>query len=274
MRDPDLGGGRTAGARHRPLSRRWAGGAVAQTVQEATTPTSTVEVGAGVTTDGSYKAGEYNGLQNKGLFGIGQLDFRGGGAFDSDNAMRWRIKGSDLGLDTRSINAEFGKQGTYRVFGGYDELRRNRSDTYQTPYNGAGTNVLTLPGAWQVPTVAGSTGHQQLRERRQRARPRARDRRRPLHRRAHDFADLRRAADADGGADRRWSTRRPRPMCRSSTTTTCRPRAPESTSASTTTSIRSGASTRASGPSTRTASSRWARCPATPAPTSRRRSPT
>jgi MtrB/PioB family decaheme-associated outer membrane protein len=136
----------------------WAGGAVAQTVQEATTPTSTAEVGAGLTTDGSYKAGEYNGLQNKGLFGIGQLDFRGGGAFDSDDAMRWRIKGSDLGLDTRSISAEFGKQGIYRVFGGYDELRRNRSDTYQTPYSGAGTTALTLPGTWQVPTVAGSTG--------------------------------------------------------------------------------------------------------------------
>ena len=29
---------------------------------------------------------------------------------------------------------------------------RNRSDSYQTPYNGAGTNMLTLPGTWQVPT--------------------------------------------------------------------------------------------------------------------------
>ena len=44
----------------------------------------------------------------------------------------------------------------FRVTFGYDELRRNRSDSYQTPYNGAGTNILTLPGTWQVPLIPSS----------------------------------------------------------------------------------------------------------------------
>ena len=134
------------------------GVAAAQTAQEATTPTSTVEAGAAGISDGSYKAGEYNGLQKKGGVAIGNFDLRGGGAYDSDSAMRWRLKGIDLGLETRSLTAEVGVQGVFRINVGYDELRRNRSDSYQTPYSGAGTNVLTLPAGWQVPTVAGSTG--------------------------------------------------------------------------------------------------------------------
>ena len=134
------------------------GAAAAQTVQEATTPASTVEVGAAGISDGSYKAGEYNGLQKKGARALGNFDLRGGGAYDSDSAMRWRLKAVDLGLETRSLSAEVGVQGKFRINVGYDELRRNRSDSYQTPYSGAGTNILTLPAGWQVPTVAGSTG--------------------------------------------------------------------------------------------------------------------
>ena len=132
--------------------------AVAQSAQELSKPTSTVEVGVGDVSQGSYKAGEYNGLEKKGAFFLGNLDLRGGASFDSASALRWRIKGTDLGLETRSLSAQVGVQGKFRFNFGYDELRRNRSDSYQTPYNGAGTNILTLPGTWQVPTVAGSGG--------------------------------------------------------------------------------------------------------------------
>ena len=131
--------------------------AVAQDAQEPK-PTGTVEVGGGNVGDGSYKAGEYNGLQKKGTFFIGDLDLRNGASFDSASALRWRIKGTELGLETRGLSAQIGVQGRFRFNLGYDELRRNRSDSYQTPYDGTGTNVLTLPGTWLVPTVAGSGG--------------------------------------------------------------------------------------------------------------------
>ena len=39
---------------------------------------SAVEVGAGGVGTGSYKAGEYNGLQSQGGFVPGTIDFRGG----------------------------------------------------------------------------------------------------------------------------------------------------------------------------------------------------
>jgi MtrB/PioB family decaheme-associated outer membrane protein len=119
-------------------------------------PTSTVEVGPSDVSDGSFKAGEYNGLQSRGGYGIGNVDWRGGSAgYNSDSALRWRVRGTDLGLETRSLFGEIGQQGRFRLNIGYDELRRNRSDTYQTPYSG--TNTLTLPGGWIVPTVAGSS---------------------------------------------------------------------------------------------------------------------
>jgi len=120
-------------------------------------PLNTVEVGAGGVGSGSYKAAEYNGLQNQGGFLPGAVDFRGG-LRDGHGGVQWRVKGYDLGLETRNVTGELDVQSKFRLNFGYDGLRRNRSDSYQTPFNGTGTNVLTLPGTWLVPTVAGSSG--------------------------------------------------------------------------------------------------------------------
>jgi MtrB/PioB family decaheme-associated outer membrane protein len=121
-------------------------------VAQLTRPTSTVEAGAGYVSQDSFKFGEYNGLSHKGLYGIFNLDARGG-AYDSGDPMRWRITATDLGLDTRNATVDFGQQGKFRINFGYDELTRNRIDTYQTPYLGAGSSNLTLPGNWIAPKV-------------------------------------------------------------------------------------------------------------------------
>jgi MtrB/PioB family decaheme-associated outer membrane protein len=128
-----------------------------QTAAPAGPAASSVEVGGGDVSSGSFKAGEYNGLENKGGFAVGRFDLRGGGTYDSPTAFRWRIIGTDLGLETRAVTAEIGVQGSYRFTFGYSELLRNRSDSYQTPYNGAGTNTLTLPSSWLVPQIASSS---------------------------------------------------------------------------------------------------------------------
>jgi MtrB/PioB family decaheme-associated outer membrane protein len=129
------------------------GVAADDSVRQLTEPTNTVEVGAGYVTQDSAKFGEYNGLSNKGLFGIFNLDLRGGGSYNSSDPTRWRLFGNDLGLETRDIAGEYGKQGSFRINIGYDELRRARSDTYQTPYLGAGSDNLTLPPNWLKPFV-------------------------------------------------------------------------------------------------------------------------
>jgi MtrB/PioB family decaheme-associated outer membrane protein len=121
--------------------------------RQLTQPTNQVEAGVGYVSQDSFKFGEYNGLFNKGFYGIFNFDVRGGGTYDSNDPTRWRITGTDLGLDTRDVSAEFGQQGKFKINFGYDELRRNRSDTYQTPYQGAGSDTLTLPSNWVKPFV-------------------------------------------------------------------------------------------------------------------------
>lgn len=145
------------------------------TVADLTQPRSTVEIGAtyvnptnsenrsNVVPNGnggntSYKFGEYNGLQKQGTTAILNFDLRGGGSYDSEDANRYRITGTDLGLETRNLSADFGKQGSYRINLGYDELLRNRSDSYQTPYQGEGGNFFTLPSNWIKPVVPQTAG--------------------------------------------------------------------------------------------------------------------
>lgn len=127
--------------------------AVDPAVAELTQPHSIVEVGVGDVSDDSFKFGEYNGLQRTGLYGVGSIDLRGGGAYDSSDATRWRVTGTDLGLSSRSAYAEYGQQGRFRVSVAFDSLRRNRSDSYYSPYLGVGSSVLTLPAGWQIPLV-------------------------------------------------------------------------------------------------------------------------
>jgi hypothetical protein len=122
-------------------------------VKALTEPTDAVEIGAGYVSDRSLKFGEYNGLYNQGLYGIFNFDLRGGGAYDSGDPTRWRFIGTDIGLETRNVTGEYGQQGRFRITVGFDQLVKTRSDTYQTPYFGSGTDTLTLPSTWLVPRV-------------------------------------------------------------------------------------------------------------------------
>jgi hypothetical protein len=116
-------------------------------------PSSTIELGVGTTDKAKTKAHEYEGLQRKGSFLIGGFDLRGGGRYDSNDTTRWHLWGRDLGTDNRAFGFEQSLQGTARVAMAYEQFQRNRSDSYQTPLLGAGTNVLTLPSSWIVPVV-------------------------------------------------------------------------------------------------------------------------
>ncbi|MGE5668908.1 MAG: MtrB/PioB family outer membrane beta-barrel protein, partial [Betaproteobacteria bacterium] len=97
--------------------------------QQLTTPTNSVEVGAGYVTQDNVKFGQYNGLYNKGPFGIFNFDMSGGGAYDSSDPTRWRIFGNNLGLDSRDVTAEFARQGVFKIDVGFDQLHQIKSDT-------------------------------------------------------------------------------------------------------------------------------------------------
>lgn len=118
---------------------------------------SRLEVGAGMVSSKSYKANEYTGIYSKQL-AVGGFELRGGARFGSDDQTRWRLFGSDLGTDSRSLGGEYTEGSGTKIFFGWDELRRNRSDSYQTPLQGAGSSVLTLPSSWRVPLVPQVSG--------------------------------------------------------------------------------------------------------------------
>ena len=111
----------------------------------------TVDVGLGYVSDDSFKFGEYTGLNQKGGFFVGNASVRSRG----EDAAYWNVDASNLGVDSRSVSAEVGKQGAYKMFFKYKELPHFISDSVVTPFAGTGGTSLTLPSGW-VP--AGSTG--------------------------------------------------------------------------------------------------------------------
>ncbi|MGD8639481.1 MAG: MtrB/PioB family decaheme-associated outer membrane protein [Gammaproteobacteria bacterium] len=111
-----------------------------------------VEAGLGYVSEDSFKFGEYTGLHEQGGFLIGNLTSR---YRNSENALYWDITGTDLGLDSRMISLEGGKQGRYALWLSYDELPQYLSNSAHTPYTGSGGNRLTLPSDW---VFGGTTG--------------------------------------------------------------------------------------------------------------------
>ena len=123
----------------------------AEALAELTRPQSKIEIGVGVLSDGNFAAGNYTAFDRKGAFLIGNIDLRGSQySFDNpnDDKTRWRIVGTDLGLSSRSLSGEYGRQGAWRLTFGHDQIPRLRSDSYQTPFLGAGSTTLSLPNGF------------------------------------------------------------------------------------------------------------------------------
>jgi MtrB/PioB family decaheme-associated outer membrane protein len=113
-----------------------------------------VEAGAGYVSDDSKFYGSWNGLDDDGAYVVGgaQARYRGeeGGFGDA--------YGDRLGLNSRSMGAEGGKQGSYRLYIDYDELPHSTTEGARTPYRGVGGDQLTLPDNWvPAPTTSGMT---------------------------------------------------------------------------------------------------------------------
>ena len=108
------------------------------------TPDSNVEIGVGHISDGSYKFGDYGrGLEDSGAYLIGNIQMNKRG---DNNASYLEIIGRNLGLSgSRDFTIKGGEQGNYGLSFEYGELSKLHSDTYQTPYDGAGSTRLTQP---------------------------------------------------------------------------------------------------------------------------------
>ena len=113
--------------------------------------TGSVLFGGGYISDDFFEFGNYRGLEDQGAFvELGaDLIYRG------DDAKYVDIYGQRLGLDSRTLLIEGGKQGSYRLSLGWDEINYLREDDALTPFLNAGSSNQTLPADW---VLAGTTG--------------------------------------------------------------------------------------------------------------------
>jgi MtrB/PioB family decaheme-associated outer membrane protein len=114
----------------------------------------TPNLGVGYVSDDSAKFGEYNGMDSQGGYVIADAD----GRYRGKDGLWFDLSAVDLGLDSRFVGIEGGRQGQYQLHLSYKQLPHNISDTTSSPFLGAGTNTLTLPANW-VPagTTSGMT---------------------------------------------------------------------------------------------------------------------
>lgn len=109
---------------------------------------SEVEIGVGYISDDSYRFGRYSGMNDEGPYFIGDIKAQN----YRENGLNWRIRGINLGLDSRYLRAEGGKQGSQEYYIEYQELPNFINDTGVTPFSGIGSSNLTLPPGFDINT--------------------------------------------------------------------------------------------------------------------------
>ncbi len=100
--------------------------------------------------DDSAKFGDYTGLNEDGayLLADGELQYFGKDGYFTN------IYFDDLGLDSRSINLQGGRQGLYEYYIDFNQLPHYVYDVSQTPYSGV--DNLVLPAGWVAANNTGS----------------------------------------------------------------------------------------------------------------------
>lgn len=100
--------------------------------------------GAGYVSDDLFEFGNYRGFEEEGVYGAAGVDLR----YRKEDGHFLSVLGDRLGLDSRSLSVEAGRQGRYSLHLEYDEIPRYRASDTRTVFDGAGTARQTLPDGW------------------------------------------------------------------------------------------------------------------------------
>ncbi|MGR8932471.1 MAG: MtrB/PioB family outer membrane beta-barrel protein, partial [Gammaproteobacteria bacterium] len=93
-----------------------------------------VELGGLYGTEESFKFGEYSGLQNRGGYLNGNLSLQYRAPYAGAATDYWKLDGRNLGLESRYMRGEYGKQGKARVFFEFNQTPHYRWDDARTPF--------------------------------------------------------------------------------------------------------------------------------------------
>jgi MtrB/PioB family decaheme-associated outer membrane protein len=107
-----------------------------------TKPSSTVSVGAGYLSEDAPRFGRYTGLRDEGAYGLLNLDIN---KLDQATGTWIKLKGNNLGLESRDMRFSHERQGDWGYFIDYSELPRFEPYTVNSAVTGIGTPNLTIP---------------------------------------------------------------------------------------------------------------------------------
>ena len=114
--------------------------------------TKWLEVGVGATSNDDYHFGRYTGLQDNGAFvnANGEIRYRA-----KSNGGYMNAKVTDLGLDSRDVMVEAGRQGKYGLAVEYDQIpnyrRQFTGTSLKTERDRTGVKFSAVPGKdWEV----------------------------------------------------------------------------------------------------------------------------
>jgi hypothetical protein len=109
-----------------------------------------VSVGVGRTSIDSFRFGRYSGLDDDGAWPY----LSGWVLHRRDDGWYYEAEGTDLGLDSRDVRLEGGRQGQFSISVEYDETPFREDDTTSTPFRERRDDWLGLPALWtDAPTT-------------------------------------------------------------------------------------------------------------------------
>lgn len=91
---------------------------------------------------------QYRGLDDDEVYVLGNVDIFRRAPWDGESTQYYRLRGLNLGLDSRSVDAEYGQQGRFGFSFLFDELPVYKTRTASTFFLGVGSSDLTLPPGW------------------------------------------------------------------------------------------------------------------------------
>lgn len=101
-------------------------------------------IGARYVSDDFFEFGNFRGLEEDGVYADIGADL----LYRTKDADYIELHGENLGIDSRALSVEGGRQGVYNVRLKYDEIPYFRADDTRTIFRGAGTANQLLPAGW------------------------------------------------------------------------------------------------------------------------------